>query len=458
MDRDWRDSLGLAIDQLTLALEGERYRHLAGIEPAPALARLFAAHEEATHPETVARLREAGEVALFRAVGALRAERAAVVHEEAWRAAEAGAPVLGPDGPTPLALAEAGLAREADPVRRRALAEAVAVALEPSARHREQAAEVRARARAEHGLVPDWPGVVRCDQLLDVTEDAWRELLAHAARRDLGLAPRPRGDLTRADLLRLLGFPAYDGLFQRSGLAELLRAAAGAVGLDPGALGLAETTRVAAWPGPHAVGERVAFRPRAGLPDWLDLLDAVGRATVAARQPPSRRDPTFAAAIGWLLQALLLEPGFLAARVTLSRRELTEVSRALALRSLFRLRAAAAAARVAAEGERGLSGARWREAHREALSTACHAAWDGVRAARDAEAGPLLARVEGFLSGERLRLELRDRFDEDWWRNPRAPEHLAGLLAAGRFAVADAPPVPEATRGLVRLLETGRAR
>jgi hypothetical protein len=214
---------------------------------------------------------------------------------------------------------------------------------------------------------------------------------------------------------------------------------------------------VAAWPGAHALGERIAFRPRGGLPDWLDLLDAAGRGLVAARQAPLERDPAFLAAWGWLLQSLLLEPGFLAARVDLSRREQVEVSRALALRALFRLRASAAAARVASEVERGMSGARWREAHREALTSACHAAWDGVRAARDAEAGPLLARVRGFAAGERLRLQLRDQFDEDWWRNPRSPAHLAGLLAAGHFGETSEPSAPEAARGLVGLLEHGGA-
>jgi hypothetical protein len=458
MDEDWRDTLARTTDHLALALEEERFRHVAGIEPAPGLARLFASHDEATHPETVARLREAGEKPLLRMVGALRAERLVAGQEEAWRAAESGAPVMGPDGLLPLAQAEAALAGEPDPVRRRALAAAVAVALGPAASLREQAAEARVRVRAELGLVPDWPGVVAGDQLLDATEDAWSELLTHAARRDLDLAPQPRGDLTRADLLRLLAFPAYDGLFRRSGLSELLRAACGAVGLDAGSLRIGETTRVAAWPGAHAVGERIAFRPRGGLPDWLDLLDAAGRAAIAGRRPPSGRDPTFTAAFGWLLQSLLLEPGFLAARVELTRREQAEVTRALALRALFRLRASSAAARVATEVERGMSGVRWREAHREALTSACHAAWDGVRAVRDDEAGPLLARIAGFAEGERLRVALRERFDEDWWRNPRTPEHLAGLLAAGRFGEASPASTTEASRGVVRSLETGGVR
>jgi hypothetical protein len=66
--------------------------------------------------------------------------------------------------------------------------------------------------------------------------------------------------------------------------------------------------------------------------------------------------------------------------------------------------------------------------------------------------------VAGFAAGERLRGELRERFDEDWWRNPRAPEHLAGLLAAGRFPETDGPPAAAAGRGLVELLERGGAR
>ena len=458
MDADWRDTLAQVIDHLALALEEERYRHVAGIEPAPGLARLFVTHDEATHPETIARLREAGEAGLLAAVGGLRAERLAAWLEEGWRAAESGAPVLGPDGLLPLAQAEAGLAGEPDPVRRRALAAAVVAALEPAADLREQASELRVKVRAEHGLTPDWPGVVGCDGLLEATEDAWTELLAHASMRDLGLAPQPRGDLTRADLLRLLAFPAFDGHCRKSGLAELLRAACGAVGLEAAALRIGETTRVAAWPGAHAIGQRIAFRPRGGLPDWLDLLDAAGRAAIAARTGPVRRDPVFTAAWGWLLQSLLLEPGFLSARLELSKRERAELLRALALRALFRLRASAAAARVATEVARGMSGARWREAHRDALTAACHAAWDGVRAARDAEAGPLLARVAGFAAGERLRLQLRDQFDEDWWRNPRAPQHLAGLLAAGHLPETEQPPAAEAARGLVGLLERGGAR
>jgi DNA-binding FadR family transcriptional regulator len=167
-----------------------------------------------------------------------------------------------------------------------------------------------------------------------------------------------------------------------------------------------------------------------------------------------------------LLAGLCLEPAWLAARLELSRAQAPEVLRALGLRRLLHLRCAGAALRVATEVERGLSGQPWREGHREALSSALLAGWDGVRAARDADAAPLAATVRGFAEGERLRAALRERFDEDWWRNPRTREHLAGLLAAGRLVEAappvlaePSPPAPAGTHvageALARLLERG---
>jgi hypothetical protein len=105
---------------------------------------------------------------------------------------------------------------------------------------------------------------------------------------------------------------------------------------------------------------------------------------------------------------------------------------------------------VAAEVERGLSGAAWREAHREALSAAALASWDGAFASRDADATALAASLAGAAAAARLREEIRERLDEDWWRNPRSAAHLAGLVAAGRLDPGEAAPAPrDAARALV---------
>ena len=455
MESDERESLAGVMDALLAALGEERARHEAGLEPEPALARLFPPRGAAAHPEMLARLRAGGEAGLADRVAALRAEWHAAEQEEAWRAAEAVALVHGPDGPTRIAEAELALPREADRTRRQALARALSEALEGPARHREAAAEVRVRLPAESGLAPDWGAVVEGDQLLAATDDAWRDHLAFAARRDLGLAPAPHGELVRADLLHLLAFPALDGLFRRATLDEAIRAAAAGLGLDLAPLRVDEPRHPGAWPGARAAGARVLFRARGGLPDWPALLDALGRALAAAPHPAHARDATFGPAFGALLAGLCLEPAWLAARLELSRRQAPEVLRALGLQRLLHLRAAAAALRVATEVARGLSGQAWREAHREALSGALLAGWDGVRASRDDEPGPLVATVRGFAEGERLRVALRERFDEDWWRNPRTDEHLAGLLAAGRLLEGEPAQAGAAGAALALLLERG---
>lgn len=419
------------VDVLHEVLESERFRHVAGLEPEPALARLFDAHSAAAHRATVAALRERGEADLAAVVARLRAERAQAEDEERWRAAEVVATGVGPDGARPLAALELALGREPDRARRLALARAAADALERAAGDRERATETRARAAAEVGLVPDWPLVVAGDGFLAATDDAWRDVLAWSARRALGVAPRPDGDLRRADLLHLFSLHRWDGLFRPGMLAVALKLAADALGLELGRIRVDDADRPAQWPGAHAVGARVSLRRRGGATDWQDLFRAAGSALAAAHQPPRLRDPAFAAGVGALLEGLLLDPRFLATRADVDKRDAADLVRDLSLRTLFRLRAHAAALRVATEVERGLSGAAWREAYRDALGDATACEWDGVRAARDGDARVHGAALEGAALAARWRVDLRERFDEDWWRNPRTAGWLAGLLAAG---------------------------
>jgi hypothetical protein len=227
------------------------------------------------------------------------------------------------------------------------------------------------------------------------------------------------------------------------------------LGQDLSRVRVDDTGRPAKWPGAHAVGPRVSFGPRGGGADWADLLAAIGRALAAAHAPPSGRDPDLAEALGWVLGGLLLEPRWLAERADVERRDARDVARDLALRRLLALRADGAALRVAAEVERGLSGAAWREAHRAALHAATGADWGGVRASRDGDADRLAARLRGAEEGERLRRALVERFDEDWWRNPRTAAHLAALLAGGLPPQEGTPAGGLAARHLVSKLEGG---
>src|SRR6266702_5950236 len=82
-----KETLPAEIDALSRALAEERYRHVAGLEPDPALQPIFAAHSRAAHRYTAAALRTEGEEGLASKVAALRTERAQAEDEESWRAA-----------------------------------------------------------------------------------------------------------------------------------------------------------------------------------------------------------------------------------------------------------------------------------------------------------------------------------------------------------------------------------
>lgn len=454
MEQAGKEVLLGEVEALRREVAEERFRIAAGLEPEPALSAIYRAHGSAAHRETVARLRAEGEPELAGAVAALRAERAGAEDEEAWRAAEAAAVAGGPDGPVPLGRAELAIPAERDRERRLAFGRAAASAIGAASPAGEAAAEKRARARAEVGLTPDWEAVVAADELLDASEDGYRDVLAWLARRELQLAPGPRGDLERSDLLHLLALHRWSGLFPAGMLAPALRRTAEGLGLDLGRIRVEEGDRPGQWPGAHAFERQVSFRRRGGAADWMDLLYAAGEALAAAACPAGSRQPAFPAALGALLLGLLLEPAFLVRGLGAERGQAGDLSRALALSRLFALRARAAALRVAAEVERGSSGAAWRRAHREALSAAALAAWPDGLAARDAWGQGHRLALEGAAWAEVLRARLVEAHDQDWWRNPRAAATLAGWLAAGGAGPEpERPPLASAGRALVRRLE-----
>jgi hypothetical protein len=446
-----RESLRAEIDALATELAAERCRHVAGLEPEPALVRIFTEHGAAAHRQTATQLEADGEKELAARVAALRAERVQAEDEEAWRAAESAASALGPDGPVGLSEAQLAVVTERDRARRRAFGRAVAEMSSIPAR--EAAIEKRARARAEVGLLPDWERVLEADAFLAASDDAYRDVLSWLARREAGLAPPPHGDLERADLLFVLGLPGWAGLFPRGMLSLAVERTASVLRLDLGGIRVDDAARASQWPGAHAFEAQVSLRRQGGAADWLGVFDAVGQALAAAAAKPHRRHAAATFTMGSLFCGLLLDAGFLAARLDVEKRHARDLVRALALRQLFRLRARAAAARVATEVERGTSGAAWHEAHREAMALAALAAWPAGLAVRDGDASQAAAVLQGAARAERLRRTLVERHDEDWWKNPRTPELLGTWLAAGGAWADEEPKLALAAEALVQKLQ-----
>jgi hypothetical protein len=455
MDDDRLEQVREGVDALSRALSEERYRHVAGLVRRPELCAVFEAHGPAAHRETVVELREGGQKEFAARVASLAAERAAASDEEAWRAADSEATGNGPDGAIGLADAELAGVHERDPERRRALGRAIAEAAGACSAPREAAAEARARVRASLGLTPPWDDVVGADDVLAASEGGYRDVLSWLAQRD-GVELPPRGDLDRTGLLHLLAFRDLDGLFRPAPLSQVVLEGFDGLGIDVRRVRLDGGARAAKWPGAHAFEGRLSLRRQGGAADWLDLLAAAGRAAAAATSRPSTRDPALPATVGALGALLLLEPRFLERAAGVDRKRGKDVIRRLSLRLLFQLRARAAALRVAAEVERGTSGRAWREAHREAMSRAALASWPDGLAARDADLEGHRSALAGAAWAAQIQGDLRNRFDEDYWRNPRTAEALAGRLAAGSPGPEkERPPLAFAAEALVARLGGG---
>jgi hypothetical protein len=346
------DLLRGEIDALVADLDEERHRHVAGVEGEPSISAAFRRRSRAAHRDTVRLLEAAGEADLARRVAALRAERAQAEDEEAWRAAEPAARAPGPAGPIALDEAQLAQLRERDRDRRLAFGRAVAEAADHPAR--EAAAEKRARARAEMGLLPEWERVVAADALLSASDDGYRDVLTWLARRESGLSPGPGGDLERADLLFALALHGWEGHFPKGMLALALERTAAELGVDLGLVRVDEAARPGQWPGAHAHGARVSFRRQGGAADWLGLFEAVGRALSAASAPAHRRDPAGPATCGSLLAGLILDARYLATTLDVERKHAPDLARALA-RAERRRRARGAPGGARAGDVRGLA-------------------------------------------------------------------------------------------------------
>lgn len=315
---------------------------------------------------------------------------------------------------------------------------------------------------ARAALAADWLGR---------TEAAWADTLAERARRTVGLAAR---ELVAADLPAVLA--GNDEASPRgSALAAAARAQLAALGLDPdaggrvrvGVLGAGATVGGAGGApsgvpfGAAALAGRAAARAvPVRVPSEVYLLARTGAAAARASGPGAARgyldalgralhrahaDPALpfearwaagavrARATGALLAALLRDRGWLRRYAALSGGALDGAARAAAFRELAAARGFAARTTVsaAAYGDEVALGdveAVYADRARAAFGVApdpgdAMADLDAPFAVGDA--------LGGVLAAGALADALRDRFDEDWWRNPRAGPWLAAEWFAG---------------------------
>jgi hypothetical protein len=369
------------------------------------------------------------------------AERGSIgARSAAWEAAQSALSELEAGDPAEAALAlhERGWARPSPPEETQP---EVSESRERSARDAESPL-VRAAAPTE----PESdPATAACEGFLRATDALARDLGGWLLEQHTGVRAAP-GGAERHDLLHFLSAPRCSGAFPRGELLRTVRRWAEMLRLDlsaGGTIELEEEERPLQPAGAHAVAleppheVRIVVRPFEGPRTLGGLLAAVGQAQLRAGPPPDAPpedlwlgDAALEPACGFLFSSLLLDGNWLrrCAHVDLPRDE----ERAIAMAALLDARLCAARALASLEAHRSGLGARAEQAYRELHARAALTDLPMALAARDLD--PWLA-AWGDLRGRALAAAMRDflreRFDEDWWRNPRALTALQGLWSRG---------------------------
>ena len=296
------------------------------------------------------------------------------------------------------------------------------------------------------------PLVGACEGFLRDTADLWRELLPPAVKRSLGV---PMSDLSRADALALFRAPQFDGAFPGDAMEPAVRRQMGEMRVDPDAggrirfdVGEREGKRARAFCAPVRVPEEIylVLRPHGGQGDYMTLLHELGHAVhfayTRADFPFEYRwagDNSVTEAYAMLFDHLTQNRGWLA-RYTNLGRELPAYLRAAALEELHFLRRYAAKLIYEVQLYSGrLPWSSLPDLYVETLSGATSFRYSAADAFVDVDPRFYSARyLRAWQLGALLAASLVERFDIDWYRNPKAgPWLIENLFAEGQRETAD---------------------
>jgi hypothetical protein len=276
------------------------------------------------------------------------------------------------------------------------------------------------------------------------SRDMYQEALSWYLTRWTGI---PLREARRHDLVRLFRAPDLDPSFPAGGLREAAEAPCRRMRIDPTAserIRVDDEARPKKAPRAFVATPRVpeevilVVRPSGGPDDYAAYLHELGHALHFAYTDPSlpvefRRlgDPSVTEAYAFLFDGLLRERGWLRRFVGVARPR--DVLRFTALHKLWFLRRYAAKLeyelRLHAEG----AGSRSRDAYRDLLSEATLADWPPDLYLSDVDPFFYAARyLRAWLFEAQLRELLRERFDEEWYRNDRTGPFLLALWRQGQ--------------------------
>jgi hypothetical protein len=473
------------VEQLTLDLARRRYRLAAGLETSAGFTDAFRAAPEVTEWDAIELVRDARASAEGRRASRLRALEAHLVQlviqarsarllDELVARSGAEVPAATAGRTWPLYLSLALGPREPDrDARHRIESAAMAAALDVEALLSEYWEIAGSVAQLAGNATPfrQWgfahdidPAALTTEAaaFLHATQAMYLDVAEWWLRRTVGVHLFPHG-AERHDLLHALTISPFDGLFPRGsgikGVLDLFRgmglsaSADGGLRLDgePRARKVAEPL-CARLDAPDDVV--AVYRAESGFASTRALLRAWGEslhsAHVEAERPFEDRmlgDRSLPAAFGVLFQHVLLDPKWLRAAVGL---EPPDLLRVIALAETHRLRHAAAIVVASSAIDREGPRAGLASAFSDRLSAALGARWPA--ALWMWECRPTLGAATELLAAAfaaTLFPQLRERFNEDWWRNPQAGPFLLKIFRQGQL---------ESSRGVLKAMDLGEPR
>ena len=457
------DSLRLEIESFLRELEEEEYQQRAGLSARSQVARIYDRYERLWQPTRVEQVRTVMAAGAsthgprllleFLTHASLEAEVRDLT--DRFLSEEAAASLAVEERTVPLRGADPAIREEGDRARRSRLERARIEAIDrlnPVLRER--------LARLQEGVARlgsvSYPALweelsgIRLDDLeklmqglLARTEEMYTDVLKWMLKRTLGI---PLAEAKRHDLARLFRAAEFDRLLPPGGIRMAAEAAAQKMRIDPRAGGRitidaevrpAKTSR--AFVAPIEVPHRVILvvRPSGGWGDAQAYLHELGHALHFANTDPTlpvefRRlgDASLTEAYAFLLEGLLLEPGF--ARQFLEIPRERDLLRVIALHKLYLLRRYAAKLLYERSLYDGLSEAKMAEAYRDLLSRATAAEFPSELYLYDVDPAFYVARyLRAWLFEAQLKEQLYERFDAEWYRNDRTGPFLLDLWRQG---------------------------
>jgi hypothetical protein len=282
-----------------------------------------------------------------------------------------------------------------------------------------------------------------CAAFLRDTQSMWDEVLPKATKRVLGMRP---DEATRADALALFRAREFDGYFPAAEMEPTILGQVREMGVDPLAngrirldTGEREGTRSRAFCAPVRVPDEVylVLRPHGGQTDWNTFLHELGHALHFAYMRPDlpmefrwMGDNSVTEGYAMLFDHLMQDAGWLQRYTRLDKRTTPEFLRAAGLEELHFLRRYCA--KLIYETDLYGGTVSWDalpDLYVELLTKATGFKYDRADAFVDVDPRYYAARYLRAWQLQALLTEtLVERYDVDWWRNPRAGPWIAQAL------------------------------